>query len=286
MPTVFVLGPPRSGTSLLLYMLITGQPAIAGSVRESQFYGTVFRQPFVLKTFLDDTYFNDWLSKEEITRLFSVSANASSFFRSAIQSHLEATGKGVFVEKSPLHTLYHHRLLSDFDKPIFILIERNPAANVQSIAFTRWISLPTDRLPLGLSKAGSIRYFGATLLFYEYWRACRKIERLPETVLHLQYEDLVQSKVNTRDLLSKALSTELNELYVSRPFSDAVTHRKEGMDTSRINDYQTKMPAWIQYWIFSVFAPRGILQYGIGVIARTLVFEPWLILKRIFRRRD
>ena len=49
-PYVFILGAPRSGTTLLYRMLIKGQPHILGvDPLESQFYSKFAQKPFKLE---------------------------------------------------------------------------------------------------------------------------------------------------------------------------------------------------------------------------------------------
>ncbi len=279
--TVFILGAPRSGTSLLLYMLVRDQPCIGGSNLESKFYTIANKQPFRVETFLNDDYFNSILKSDDIRRLFRESASAIEFFKKAVDLNVAEKKYGCFVEKSPVHTLFYDQLLSDFENVSFILIYRNPAANIYSIATTKWINLPCDKLPDVVSKNKMIRYFFAMTLYYKYWHACKKVERLKETVLTLNYEDIVLGKSDIKEQLEEALGQELEPLYIARPFSAGVAHKNSGFDTSRVNDFEDKMPRGIKKIAQLVFNPKSTFDF----IARTIFLFCWLEPTRILSAR-
>ena len=149
--TIFILGAPRSGTTLLINMLVINQSHIYGSANESQFYTTTLRQPYSLETYSNATYFKSLLNEEELKKIYQQSKDHLSFFRNTISYCLEREGKFIFAEKSPMHTLFYKELYRDFENVEFILIKRNLCANVQSIAFTKWIPLNIDGLPSFIS---------------------------------------------------------------------------------------------------------------------------------------
>ena len=281
--TIFILGAPRSGTTLLINMLVINQSHIFGSAFESQFYTTTLRQPYSLESFTGSTYFKSLLNEEEAKKIFQQSKDQISFFRNTISYCLDREGKSVFAEKSPMHTLFHKELYRDFENVVFILIKRNLCANVQSIAFTKWIPLNTDGLPSFISNNKSIRYFFATLHLYKYWKAQKDLEKHPACKLSIQYEDIILEKVNMKELLRGALGFEPDELFVSRPFSDAVKHRNYGLDKSRVEDYKNVMPVGIQYFINAVFDPKTIIQKLYGKIIIWMFFEPFILIRKLVK---
>jgi Sulfotransferase family len=282
--TIFVLGAPRSGTTLLINMLVMNQSKIYGFYGESQFYTTTLRKPYTVDTFLNDRYFQAIVNEEEIRTIFARSENALDFFRNTIEHCLARERKSIFAEKSPMHTLFYKELLHDFKNVEFMIIHRNFCANVQSIAFTRWIPLTSDVFPTFLKDNKSVRYFFATMHFYHYWKICKEVEKHPACKLSLQYEDIILEKINVKEELQKALGFEPDEVFVSRPFSDAVSHKNYSFDTSRVEDYKNKMPVNIQYFINSVFQPKGIMQHIFGGIIRLFIFEPVQIARKITGR--
>lgn len=95
--TLFVLGAPRSGTTLMVNFLVMNQPKIFGTVWESQFYTRVYRKPFQLSTYLEAKYFTHLLKEEEIKDIFSKSSSHTEFFRNAIKLKLIQNNTEIFV---------------------------------------------------------------------------------------------------------------------------------------------------------------------------------------------
>jgi Sulfotransferase family len=278
--TVFVLGAPRSGTSMILYMLINGQPTFVGSKHESQFYTIALKKPFVESTFLKDEYFKELLGEDVIKSLFSESKDHFDFFNKAMDYRREKDNAPVFVEKSPMHTVFYKDLPAKFPDVGLVLINRHPAANIQSIAFTKWINLLSDKFPFGLNKNKYIRYVFASLLFHEYWKDSKKIEKDPRTLITICYEDVILEKIDLRSQLSKAFGFEFNPLYVSRPFSNAVSHTNEGYDRDRVSGYKQSMPKSIQYFINAVFTPRKNFDLIFRIPFLLFFFEPVYLIKK------
>lgn len=278
--SIFVLGAPRSGTSLILYMLINDQPRMIGSKYESQFYTISMKKPFVLSTFLDDEYFIDLLGADKIKELFNKSSSHLDFFKKAMSFKLDESGKDHFIEKSPMHTVYYNDIYKNFENVSFILINRKPAANIQSIAFTKWINLLSDKFPFGLAKQKGIRYLFASLLFHEYWRDSKKIEKHPATIATFSYEDIILEKVNVKSVLDKGFGFEMAPLYVSRPFSDAVKHKNQGFDKSRVEDYKEVMPVYVQRYISMIFEPKTIIEKIARIPFLVLFYEPVYLIKK------
>ena len=259
--TIFIVGAPRSGTSLLLYMLVRNQPEVSGSNFESKFYAIANKRTFEKHTFLNDEYFGSLLSEAEINSLFDKSFNARDFFKNVIQYKTAKESSSCFVEKSPIHALFYKKILADFDNVSFILIYRNAAANIHSIATTKWIDLFCDKFPDRLRNNKSIRYFFAITHYYKYWATCKEIEKLKETVLTLQYEDIVLEKSAIKESLENVIGKELSPLFIARPFSSEVVHKNSGFDKSRVDDYQQKMPLRIQKIIKMIFNPSNAKEY-------------------------
>jgi hypothetical protein len=278
--TVFVLGAPRSGTSMILYMLINDQPDFFGSKHESKFYTIALKKPFVESTFLNDDYFNELLGEEVIKSIFSTSKDHFEFFNKAMNYCREKSGSPIFVEKSPMHTVYYKDIPKRFPDVGLVLINRHPAANIQSIAFTKWINLMSDKFPLGISKNIYVRYLFASLLFHEYWRDSKKIEKDPRTIITICYEDVILEKNDLRAQMSKAFGIEFNPLYVSRPFSNAVSHTKEGFDKDRVNGYKQSMPKSVQYFIKAVFTPKNSIDFIVRIPFLLFFFEPVYYIKK------
>lgn len=275
---VFILGIPRSGTTLVYGMLVRNQSCIGGSFKESQFYSHILLKPWALETFLSDPYFTDLLSAEEIREVFLRSDSHLSFFRNAIDRFLEREGKCIFVEKSPPHTLFFRRIIEDFQRPTILLVERNPAAVVNSIVRTRWSILASDRLPGKLKDVVWLKYVAAILKYYRYARALEEIRRYPHTI-SVRYEDIVTGAIDLRVLLEEELGVPVDPLYVSRPFSPDVQERNYTLDKRRIEGYRQTMPPSMQRLVALLFSPNGRLQTFSSRLLRVFLLEPVCRLK-------
>lgn len=282
--TIFILGAPRSGTSLLLYMLVRNQPHVSGSDLESKFYAIANKLPYQPETFLNDVYFKSILSGNEINNIYKKSTNAIGFFRNVIKYKTDQVGANCFVEKSPIHTLYYKQIVNDFDNVSFILIYRNPAANIHSIATTKWIDLPCDKFPFQLKKNKSIRYFFSIMHYYKYWFICKEVEKKKETVLVLNYENIILEKAEIKEQLEFATGVKLSPLFIARPFSSEVTHKNTGFDKSRVDDYKQKMSIGTQKIIQLIFEPLSAKDYIVRFFILNLWLKPSRHIARIINR--
>jgi len=280
--TVFVLGAPRSGTSMILYMLINGQPDFFGSKHESKFYTIALKKPFKESTFTNDEYFKELLGEAIIKSIFALSKDHYDFFNRVMNYCREKNGAPIFVEKSPMHTVYYQDIPKRFPDVGFVLINRYPPANIHSIAYTKWINLTSDKFPFGIGKNTYVRYLFASLLFHEYWRDSKKIEKDPRTLMTISYEDVILEKGDLRAEMSSAFGIDFNTLYVSRPFSNAVSHTKEGYDKDRVFGYKNTMPKSVQYFINAVFTPRKNFDMIFRIPFLLFFFEPVYLIKKYF----
>lgn len=282
---VFIIGPPRSGTSLVLFMLVRGQKHIAGTHRESQFYHWIKVHPFQKEAYRKQRYFLELLSPEEIDEVFDRSEDPADFFRKAIDKVAENTGKSIFVEKSPNHTFFHKEILRDFPNAAFILLNRHPCAVVHSVVQTKWIPLHVERLPGPLGRSKFLKYMNAMLLYARYHWYIRGIKGSPQCLLDLQYEDVIAGDDGLRQLFEEKLGVEMDELYISRPFSAETEHKEYKLDRSRIEGYKKKMPRWAQRMGNLSFLP----QKGFGWVAQKLIwifyYYPFLYFKLIFGKK-
>jgi hypothetical protein len=136
-------------------------------------------------------------------------------------------------------------------------------------------------MPHAIGENKSIRYFFAVMLYYRYWHTCKKVERLKETVLTLNYEDIVLGMSDIKEQLEEALGQELGPLYIARPFSAGVEHKNSGFDTSRVNDYEEKMPRRFKKIAQLVFNPKSTFD----LFAQKFFLFCWLEPTRILSAR-
>lgn len=277
---IFILGTPRSGTSLLYHMLVREQKFIGGSDKESAFFSRIKKNKFSISEYIDSRYFQSLLSEEEIHQLFSDSDSHIDFFKNAIDYYLSKQGKKIFVEKTPAHTLYYSDIKKDFENALIILIKRTPAAVINSMVKTKWITLYSDNFPSFIKNNKVFKYLSACIKYHRYDREYKKISTDPDT-LNLNYEDIVKENIDLKKILENRLDIELNDLFIPRPFSQEVEHRRYEFDESRIYGYKKSMPQWAQTLASFIFSPINKLDKITSVLITYLIFEPVCYLWKI-----
>jgi len=241
-PIVFILGAPRSGTSLLMRMLLVNQPLVGGTDAESQVYALKRKKAYLTQAALAHPYFKKLIRESDLRDLANSNNDFVQLFWSAVEFYLhQHTEKKVFMEKSPIHTLFWRQILKDYLEVQFILVERNPSATIHSMVTTRWIPIPFKGL--GYNPVFKfLPYIFATLLSYEYFIEAERIKSFGNAAI-VKYEEMVQkSPDDLRISFSKMLGVELSELYIERPFSPEASSRERKLHTDRIDGYKSNTP--------------------------------------------
>ena len=135
-----------------------------------------------------------------------------------------------------------------------------------------------------LKSKKSVRYFIATYLFNKYKKICNKLSKHPKCKLTLSYEDIILENGNVKRDLENVLGFEMNELYVPRPYSDAVTHKNRVLDKSRVDDYKNVMHQKVQRYIRALFFPENFVDQLIRIPIICL-FEVVHFITRLFGRK-
>lgn len=283
---IFILGAPRSGTTLIKRMLVKKQKYLGGADQESAFYNKICKKKYKLETYLDSNYFTLLFNKQELEDIYERSIGHIDFFKNAIAYYLDRDGKFFFAEKTPQHTLYFNEILINFENPIILLIERNPAATIHSMVVTPWVGLFSDKLPGILRQRKFIRYIAGSLQYYRYYRQFSKIRQYENTIC-IRYEDIIKGLTNVKELLERNLNIPLNDLFISRPFSPEVKHRRQGFDLKRINGYRKVMPGYAQLMASFLFEPDKNSSGYVRWLFITYLLEPISRLKtRIMRNNN
>lgn len=277
---VFVLGAPRSGTTLVYGMLVRGQDKIGGTIRESQFYSGIGNKIYNIKHYVNDPYFNDLLQKQEIEEVFAGSNSPSEMFRNVIDYYLEKYNKQIFAEKSPAHTFFFERIKKDFEEPVIIIIERDPCAVINSMVKTDWITLLSDKLADKIGRIKLLDYMSAWMKYYNYEEELRVIKRYDKSFV-LKYEDIVSGRIEIRSFFEEILGANLDNIIIPRPFSKDVDHRRKEYDITRIESYEKDMDRYAIYSTRLLFAPIGRVQRLLSQAVRLLVFAPGRAIRKI-----
>lgn len=171
-PFIFVLGPPRSGTTLL-HRILLNHSKIRGFSEET---GT-----FSPRSIHDYRRFSEFLSPEIHSAALRQTRSISGFFHAIHDLSLPLPDGGAFVEKTPQHAIYLPYLLKCFPKARAVFAIRDPR----------------DTFCSGLS-AGNIPQARNLTKHARYFRRCvSPLLTLPETdrerVFILKYEDFTRA---------------------------------------------------------------------------------------------
>lgn len=141
---VFVVGHPRSGTTLLATVL--GRNSNLAMPPETQFLieQAPFDRPSLsrddLEKILDNPRISDLgLNRSEVQTLFKTSDHSfGAAFWAIIETYRQAQGAARAGEKSPLHLLHVCRLLEWFPQAKIVCIERNAPDVIASLMRMPW----------------------------------------------------------------------------------------------------------------------------------------------------
>ena len=246
---IFIVGPPRTGTTFVDNALVVNQPKVAGSTIESMIYAISDKNEYSADKVFRNQYFRSLLNDDEIRELTGRSRNYIELFQNTISHVCKRDSKDVFVEKSPVHSKYLEHIIRDFPAARFIVLERNPAATIHSMVQASWIPLLSDKLgPLKNSKW--LKYYSAMLSYVRYKKALKILDD-KKGVKRLRFEDIMTGTIDLRHELSAFLEVELDKLYQVKSFSIDSKEKYE-RDSSRVDSYRSSMPAFWQKIALSV----------------------------------
>lgn len=289
---VFIIGPPRSGTTLLSYML-DGHSSLAVMV-ESHLFG-IYRK---VAAQLGDRFPEHW---PELAHRIGTSrpfayiepgidpggldhrpiADYAAMTRAILETWTEQRGKEVWVEKTPCHTLHWRYLVDHFPDAKFVAIVRDPRPSTASLIKARF---------------GPSAISAATRQWVHYCHALDDLRRAAPRRLHLlRYEDLVHEPRTTLAKICRFLGIELEEAMLSpRPSSRVMTddvnrlrlsNRVIRRDTGR---WRQSMPAY-QQRICSSLARSTARRFGLDIGDATVSMHDrlldwldlaWLVVKK------
>ena len=173
---VFVVGPPRSGTTLL-YTRIVSYDGFCGPTNETGFF--MRTNPYRIDM--------DPLPKDVWRKLVDESGTQAERLDKAIEWFKDKYG-GRFVEKTPQHCLSYRRMLAVWPDCEIVAIVRHPMDCVASALRNR------DFIPQGHSIERSARYWRKCATAIYHMRSDRRCKVL-------RYEDLVASSEQLADII-------------------------------------------------------------------------------------
>lgn len=118
---IFVLGPPRSGTTLIKNVL-RSHPEVCGVDDETHF--------FIRQNYAD--FRHPDVPNREIKNAIRKSSSITELFDRFCQIRKEKTGASVFLEKTPVHALRLNYILHHFPKGKAVFVVRDPRDSFRS----------------------------------------------------------------------------------------------------------------------------------------------------------
>mgnify|MGYP006278889353 FL=1 len=268
---VFIIGAPRSGTTLVYRMLVRNQPQISGSEQESRWFSRQIWEPYTLQRALENSYVQGLLEEEAIRSIYARSRDWAEFFREMVRHKLRSTTAAFFVEKTPAQTLCIRRIRRRIPECQFLVVWRQAGAVIHSMVVTPWIGLRVQRLP-GSLWPRFLAYWEAASIYCAYWWKIRELWHRDARSVVLRYEDIVRQKINLREFFREWLGVELGELFISRPFSAEVEHRHYELDESRCDAYCEHMPLWVRKVVEFTFPEPSVPARAVPAVARWILF--------------
>lgn len=203
---LFIIGYPRSGTTLLLHLVLSSGAFPTYPFDETHFYSHHYRRYRGFsrrrrwKSFIAAVSRSQWMSLTPVS-VEDIESRADEdgygpFLRAHFELLAEQQGKERWVEKTPWHALYLDVISRDFPDAQFIHIVRDPRDIALSIVRAGWIT-PSRLAAARMASSWS-------WLVQQVHSACPE-----DQLLTIKYEDLIQrpdlvlERVN--DLLGTAI---------------------------------------------------------------------------------
>ena len=211
-PPVFIVGYPRSGTTLLLHLLMGSGAFPTYPFTETHFYSHYFRRygplarPKNRVRFLTSIQEADWFRKSgcniaEVVERWNGRGGDSygGFLGEAMSDLCHRQGKDRWLEKTPWHGKYIPQIRADFPDAKFVHMIRDPRDVALSVAGAGWIvDRRWRRAALGLSWQWQVRLVE------------RYLVGMPGSGLTIRYEDLVGDTAQATAELSDFLGLDLD----------------------------------------------------------------------------
>ncbi len=208
---VIIVGFPRSGTTLLLHILLSSGVFSTYDFSETHFFSHYFRRYGSLTNkknkikFLESISKSDWLTSSSITldqlieRAKPKDNDYGSYFTAFMSLTAEQDNKTRWVEKTPYHMLYIPEINHALPKAKYILVVRDPRDSVLSVLSYGW-------------SGGLFGGFAKVAAAWDWHtNTTRKLlDKEKVSYITVKYEDLTSNTENTLCQISDFLSINLN----------------------------------------------------------------------------
>ena len=210
MNPVFVIGYPRSGTTLLLHLLMSSGEFPTYQFSESHFYSHCYRRYGSLsrlrnrERLLDELENREWFSGSAISRaelehaVAGDATNYSAYLATFMNLIARLQSKTRWIEKTPWHMLYVPEIRAAFPSAKFLILVRDPRDVVLSIANYGWT---------GKSVANLVR---TAIAWQWHMRLLARLFDESDDGLFVRYEDIVTGPSDVLDRIDEFLGLKLS----------------------------------------------------------------------------
>jgi len=231
---VIVIGYPRSGTTLVLHILLSSGEFSDYNFSETHFFSHYYRRYGSLRKrknlekFLAEISKSEWIQNSDITpdelqaEVGKSGSNYESYFSAFMNLITRKQGESRWVEKTPWHMLYVAEIKQALPDAKFIFVMRDPRDTIQSVLAYGWTEgFFTETTKLAVAWNWHINHT-TTLL-----------EKMNIPYLTVKYEDLTGNTEHSLNALNDFLGLQL----------DSDTLKSEGVGVLKRSNSSYNKPA-------------------------------------------
>lgn len=153
-----------------------------------------------------------------------------------IEKTLEQNSDKLVFEKTPIHTLHHKRICSDFPNSCKIIIDRFPLATANSLKKVTWAEYNNERIVNDIK---------------EYYQNINQIRNYNNS-FNIRFKDIIEDFENTVGGLYKFLGidyTEYDLIYTKRILHKHILSNKNAFRSGKVHSWRTELsPYDISYF--------------------------------------
>lgn len=250
MNPVFVIGFPRSGTTLLLHLLMSSGEFPTYRFSESHFFSHCYRRYGSLDResnralLLAELEARDWfngtdVSREQLeARIGEENTEYEAYLRHFMALVAESQGKERWIEKTPWHYHYTKEIRRAFPNSRFLIMVRDPRDVVLSITKYGWTTnTPNRMLRTAIAWAWAMRLV-------------RRLFSPPHgDFVFIRYEDLVSDPEKVLDAINALLGLKLDltalsgsEFGVMAASNSSFGEGDRGIHTASVGRWKKNLP--------------------------------------------
>ncbi|RCX32259.1 sulfotransferase family protein [Thioalbus denitrificans] len=238
---VFVMGPPRSGTTLM-QSLLRSHPGFCGLEDETWFF---FR-----RNYLDLRY--PELPQEEMSRILRQARDSVDLFDAIANALMEQKGARRFVEKTPEHALCLPFLTRHFPRSKFVFMLRDPRDGYLSALRNPRVksgSIPmyTELWKRSVAAFVTAQESGAKIELVRYESLCRDPRAVLEKVMTFLGESLDPAQLQSENYSKTRVRNQQGHQRLAERITDAsVGQWRAHLSPEQLEEFQERIGPWME----------------------------------------